>query len=82
MHKPDFGKDRFEVTITVHENCQTFSTRSLDGNPITYQDIVGALETVKMSYFFEQSGINVEEYRKWQAIQNKKKAAKKINKID
>lgn len=74
MHKPDFGKDRFEVTITVHENCQTFSVRSIDGEPVTYQAIIGALDTVKMSYFFEQSGINVEEYRKWHAIQNKKKA--------
>lgn len=77
MHKPDFGKDSFEVTITVHENCQSFSVRSIDGEPVTYQAIIGALDTVKMSYFFEQSGINVEEYRKWEKIQSKKKAVKK-----
>jgi hypothetical protein len=74
MKKPDFGIDRFEVVITVHENCQTFNVRSIDGKPVTYQDIIGALDTVKMSYFFNQSGINIEEYRKWQAIQKKKKA--------
>lgn len=77
MLKPDFGKDRFEITITVHENCQTFNTRSLDGQPITYQDVVGTLDTVKMGYFFEQSGINIEEYRKWQKLQNKKKTKSK-----
>lgn len=79
MQNPDFGKDRFEVTITVHENCQTFSVRSIDGEPVTYQAIIGALDTVKMSYFFEQSGINIEAYRKYEAIQNKKKSAKKTN---
>ena len=73
MHKPDFGKDRFEISITVHENCQTFNLRSLDGNPVTYQEVMGALDTVKMSYFFKQTGINIDEYRKWLSAQNKKK---------
>ena len=73
MLNPDFGKDKFEITITVHENCQTFNVRSIDGEPVTYQALVGALDTTKMSYFFEQSGINIEEYRKWQKAQRKKK---------
>lgn len=77
MHQPDYGNDRFEIIITVHENCQTFNVRSIDGQPVTYQALIGALDTVKMSYFFEQSGVNVEEYRKWKKMQDKKEAKKK-----
>lgn len=73
MLKPDYGKDRFEITITVHENCQTFNVRSLNGQPVKYQELIGALDISKMSYFFDQTGINIEEYRKWQKLQNKKK---------
>lgn len=76
MYNPDFRKDKFEITITVHDNCQTFNVRSINGEPVTYQQVIGALDTVKMSYFFEQSGINIEEYRKWENLQNKKKAKK------
>lgn len=76
MLKPEYGKDKFEIVITVHENCQTFHTRSTNGEDITYQQVIGALDTAKMHYFFEQSGINIEEYRKWERKQNKKKENK------
>lgn len=71
--KPDFGKDKFEITITVHENCQTFIAKPLNGEPITYQAIIGVLESVKQKYMFDQMGINLEEYRKWQKARDKKK---------
>lgn len=77
MKKPDFDKMRFEITITVHENCQTFNVKSLDGQPVSYQSLIGALDTVKMSYFFEQTGINIEEYRKYIAKQKAKKTKTK-----
>lgn len=77
MLNPDYGKDKFEITITVHENCQTFNVRSIDAEPVNYQMIIGALEVTKLHYFFEQSGVNIEEYRKWQKLQSKKKPVKK-----
>lgn len=73
MLMPDYGKEKFEIIITVHENCQTFNVRSLNGDPTSYQQIIGALDIMKTSIFFEQSGINIEQYRKWQKLQNKKK---------
>lgn len=77
MLKPDYGVEKFQITITVHENCQTFNIQSLDGKGSrSYQEIIGALDTVKMSYFFEQTGINIEEYRKWEKRRNKKKTPK------
>lgn len=77
MKKPDFNKEKFTITITVHENCQSFNVQSLNGEPISYQEIIGCLDTVKMSYFFDQSGLNIEEYRKWQRLQDKKKSKNK-----
>lgn len=76
--EPNFEVDAFEINIKVHENATTFNAISLNGKPITYQAIIGALESVKLSYVFDQSGINAEAYRKWAAKQ-KKKAAKKNN---
>lgn len=76
MFKPEFGKDIFKITITIHENCQTFNVESFDGHVVSYQEIIGALDTVKMSYFFEQSGINIDEYRKWEKLKNRKKITK------
>lgn len=73
MLKPDYGTEKFSITIHVHENCNTFEIASFDGNGRTYQEIIGALDIVKMSYFFKQTGINMEEYRKWEKRQNKKK---------
>lgn len=76
--EPNFEVVAFEITITVHENGTTFNVKALNGKPISYQAIIGALESVKLSYVFDQSGINAEAYRKWAAKQ-KKKTAKKNN---
>lgn len=73
--EPNFDINHFEITITVHENATSFHAKSLNGKPVTYQEIIGALETVKLSYVFNQSGINAEEYRKWNA-----KRVKRANK--
>lgn len=75
---PNFEVDAFEIKITVHENGQSFNVTSLNGKPISYQAIIGALESVKLFYVFDQSGINAEEYRKWEA--RRKKRAKSNNK--
>ena len=78
MHKPDFGKPLFTITIEVFENCQTMSTLSLiPDRDVTYQELMGTLESAKMRYMFDQSGINAEEYRKWKAVQDKKKTKQK-----
>lgn len=76
MLKPDFNPVKFKITISVHENCSTFDIQSYDGKVRTYQEVIGALDIVKMSYFFEQSGINLEEYRKWEKRNNKRKQQK------
>lgn len=75
---PNYDINKFEIVITVHENGTSFNAKSLNGKSISYQEIIGALETVKLSYVFDQSGINAEEYRKWEA--KKKKQVNKDNK--
>jgi len=74
--KPNYDKELFKIEIIIHENAQSFNVKSLDGSPISYQQVIGALETVKLHYVFDQSGINAEEYRKWQAKQKGKKDKK------
>jgi len=75
---PNFDIEKFQLIITVHENATTFQAKSFNGKPISFQEMIGALESVKLTYVFDQSGINAEEYRKWKA--NKEKRANKKSK--
>lgn len=77
--EPNFDVQNFKIEIIVHDNTQTFNATSLNGRTPTYQEVIGALESVKLFYVFQQSGINAEAYRKWEQKEKKKQSQKKIN---
>jgi hypothetical protein len=57
--EPDFSKKKFEIIITVYENCQTFEVKSLEeGFHPSYCEIVGALEIQKSMLMYDQSTYN------------------------
>lgn len=59
LMKPDFNKQKFEIVITVGENCQTINVNSLEkGFQPNYQEIIGALEIQKSMMMYDQSGYN------------------------
>lgn len=75
--EPNFEVENFKIEIIVHDNTQTFNVTSLNGRNATYQEVIGALESVKLFYVFQQSGINAEAYRKWEQREKNKKSKKK-----
>jgi hypothetical protein len=69
---PDFGKKKFQIIITVCENCQTIEVNAFNKNePATFHEIIGALEVQKSIYLYDQSCHNRKEYRKQLKNSNK-----------
>ena len=62
---PDYGKKKFEIIITVAENCQTIEVNHFDKDkPATFHEIIGALEIQKSMYLYDQSCHNRKEWKK------------------
>lgn len=68
---PNYDKEKFQIVITVCENCQKIDVHSLDGNKASYQEIIGALEVMKQRYIFDQTVVNIDEYLKWKKAKKK-----------
>lgn len=72
--EPDFNKKRFSIVIDVFENTQTIEIHSQPGIVVRYQEIIGALELMRMNMVINQSSKNIEEWIRW----NKKQRPKKV----
>jgi len=59
LFTPDYNKKRFTITITVCENCNLLNVEGYKPDEkITYQELVGAIEIVKLNLINVQSEEN------------------------
>ena len=66
--KPNYDVKRFEIIITVHENCNSFRISNPDNNEIQYSEVIGALEINKAMLLYDQSEYNRQQYKKKKAV--------------
>lgn len=62
--EPDFTKKKFEIIITVCENCQKLEINHFEENTATFHEIIGALELQKSMYLYDQSLYNRKMFKK------------------
>lgn len=75
MLTPNYDCKLFKIEITVFENGQTMDVIPETGKrEPSYQAIIGALDIMKTTTIFSQSGVNAEKYHEWRKKQSKKKA--------
>lgn len=71
MALPNYDKQKFQIVLTVCENCHKIDIISLDGAQPSYQEIIGVLEVTKQRYIFDQTVVNIDEYLKWKQAKDK-----------
>jgi len=63
LFTPDYNKKRFTITITVCENCNLLNVEGYKPDEkITYQELVGAIEIVKLNLINVQSEENRKQF--------------------
>lgn len=63
--KADYSHELFTIQIKVYKNGNVFTIENVDKDyDLTFQAIVGTLETIKFGYLEKQTEANKQEFKK------------------
>lgn len=56
--KPDYSILRGVITLNIYENANSIEVQPVNGNTLSYHEIVGALEIARLNLVIAQTKIN------------------------
>lgn len=75
MLEANYDQELFKIEIIVFKDSQTMNVYPTGSYEPSYQAIIGALDIMKTTTIFSQSGVNAEKYREWSNKQKKRAKA-------